>query len=132
MQAFIEWFNNFLFHPSPLLAVLFGLALSFGGTQIIKRNAKLVRRWFADLDDDTHRTVIRLIAFLLAWVPVALLWPVPENATLSAGLTIKFLAAGVTATCAPYIYKLATLIAFHFWPWLEPKMSARPAQGEPE
>lgn len=128
----IEWFNNFLSNPSPLLAVLFGLSLSFGGTQIIKRNAKLVRRWFADLDDDTHRTVIRLIAFLLAWVPVALLWPVPENATLSAGLTIKFLAAGVTATCAPYIYKLFSLILFHFWPWLEPKMSARPrTEDEP-
>ena len=132
MQAFIDWLNGFLFQPSPLLAVLFGLALSFGGTQVIKRNRWLVARFFSDLDDDSHRTVIRIIAFLLAWAPEAMLWPVPESLSLSTALMTKFLAAGVTATCAPYIYKLAALIAFHFWPWLEPKVSARPPSGDAE
>lgn len=123
MQQFIEWFNSFLTQPSPLRAVMFGLLLSWGGTQYLKkRGLELMRRWLDELDDESHRTVIRAIAFMLAWTPVYLMWPAIE-------ITERALAAGVTAVCAPYAYSFFTAIAFHFFPWLEPKLSARPKDG---
>ena len=119
MEKYIQMVETFLVQPSASRAVLFGLIAAWCGTHVIKRNSKMLRRWLDELDDDSHRVVVRCLAFLMAWVPVALLWPAES-------LTERFLAAGVTAISAPYAYSLFTTIAFHFWPWLEPKMSARP------
>lgn len=119
MQDAIEWFNGFLAQPSPLKAVMFGLLLSWGGTQWLKKRGLTVLRHFLDeLDDESHKVVLRAIAFLLAWCPVFALWP--------ADALERGLAAGVTAVCAPYTYSFITAIAYHFFPWLEPKLSARP------
>lgn len=111
--------NVFLQNPSPLKAVLFALALSWGGTQWFK-----FRKPVKKLDERTYRITVQSIAFVLAWVPVALLWPAP--------LTERLLAAVTTGICAPFTYTLIARIAYKFFPWLEPKLSAQPAPKDDE
>jgi hypothetical protein len=124
MFEFINGSNVFLSQASPLKAVLFGLLLSWGGTQILKkRGPPSLQRWLALMDDEDHRVAVRVIAFVLAWLPVYILWP--------ADRVERALAAGVTAVCAPYAYSFFTAIAFNFFPWLEPRLSARPKDGNP-
>jgi hypothetical protein len=118
MFDLVDKINTFLSEPSAARAVAFGLALSWGGTQIIKkRGPKPLRLWLLMLDDVDTRLVLRTLAFALAWVPVFLLWPAPS-------IVERTLAAGVTAVCAPTAYTLIARIAYHYFPWLEPKVSS--------
>lgn len=107
--------DAFLATPGPLRAVLFGLLLSWGGTQMAKFSPRL--RCMALVD---HRLATRLLAFALAYVPVAWLWPGPWS--------VRLLAAVTTGLCAPMAYTIAVRAAYHFWPWLEPRLSARPSE----
>jgi hypothetical protein len=113
----ITGINEFLTTPTPLRAVAFGLALSWGGTQWFKHR-KPVKR----LDEQTYRITVQVIAFALAWVPVALLWPAP--------IAERMLAAVTTGICAPFTYTFVARIAYKFFPWLEPKLSAKPKDGD--
>lgn len=111
--SMIEMLNRFLETPTPARAIVFGLLISWGGTQIIKFNP-LMRR----LPDDVARTVTQVVAFLLAAVPTFLLWP---------GMgVVKILGSIIVGTWSPKAYQKASVLLYHFVPYLEPKLSATP------
>lgn len=113
MLDIIPAIEKFLTEESALRAVVFALAMSWGGTQWFKH-----RKAVKTLDSQTYRITVQAVAFTFAWVPVARLWPGETDE--------RFLAAGVTAVCAPFTYTLIARVAYHFFPWLEQKMSAQP------
>lgn len=117
--SWIEWLNKFLETPSAARAIVLGLLVSWGGTQIIKFSP-LVQKF----PTDVARTATQVIAFLLAFVPTFLLWP-PEGEA-----AMKFVMSVVVATWAPKAYTKASTFLYHFFPFLEPKLSATPVPKE--
>lgn len=107
--------NAFLSEPNALRAVLFGLLISWSGSQALKFLPSMVR-----LNGEAHRQAVQFLAFTLAYVPVALLWPGPWS--------IRLLAAVTTGLCAPTAYSLVVRILYHYFPWLEPRLSAKPQE----
>lgn len=114
MLDYINAVTGWLAYPE-LRAVLVGLIVSWNGTQIIKNapslvaKAELVRRWNT-----------RAIAFLLGWLPTAALWPGHWHERALIGVAVGL--------AAPTIYTYGARVLYHYFPWLEAKMSAG---GEP-
>ncbi len=119
--SMIETLNNFLETPTAARAIAFGMLISWGGTQLVKFNP-LVRKLLNHLPPEMGRTVVQAIAFLLAFIPTFLLWP---------GMgTVKVLGSIVVGTWSPKAYQKATVVLYHFFPYLEPKLSATPVPKE--
>lgn len=116
MTSIIDWLDHFLATPGALRAVAFGLLLSWSGTQALKFLPPL-----RNLGPTTIRLVVRAMAGVLALVAVLALWPAGWMERLLVGLT--------TALCSPTAYTIAVRVAYHWWPWLEPRMSATPTQA---
>lgn len=110
MLDYINAVTGWLAYPE-VRAVLVGLIVSWNGTQIIKNapslvaKAELVRRWNT-----------RAIAFLLGWLPTAALWPGHWHERALIGVAVGL--------AAPTIYTYGARVLYHYFPWLESKMSA--------
>lgn len=96
-------------------AIVIALVISWNGTQLVKNAPTLV-----DSDEAVRRRTTRLIAFVLGFLPALLLWP-----GRNAEAVVYAIACGLAA---PTAYTIAARVLYHFWPWLEPKMSAAPVQ----
>lgn len=112
----IHVLNDFLSTPSGLRALVFGLLLSWLGTQLIKFAPAIQQ-----LADRDNRLGVRAIAFAIGFVTVLALWPAPWPPRI--GLAV------IVGLASPLAYKVVMLAAYHFAPWLEPKLSGKP--GEP-
>lgn len=117
----LDWFNTFaawLAHPE-VRAVLIGLIISWNMTQLIKNAPWLIRK------REAMRVILtRLLALALAAVPTAVLWP--------GALAESVLVGGAVGLAAPTIYTYGARILYHFFPWLEVKMSAMPSAAKAE
>lgn len=112
----LDWINTFaawLARPE-VRAILVGLIVSWNATQIVKNAPSLVR-----LPEPQHRAWTRLIAFLVGAAPTAVLWP-GEPAE-------RALIAAAVGLASPAIYTAGVRVLYHYFPWLEVKMSANPA-----
>jgi hypothetical protein len=94
-------------------AVLVGLIISWNGTQLIKSAP-----WLVAVPDRERRFCTRLLAFALGFWPVLILWPGPDSEAAQVALAVGL--------GSPAAYTLAARILYHFFPWLEVKMSATP------
>lgn len=94
-------------------AILIALIISWNGTQLIK-NAP----WLVDLPDSARRWWTRAIAFALGFWPALALWPGPNSEAV--------LVAVAVGLASPAAYTYGARILYHYFPWLEPKMSAAP------
>ena len=111
----LDWINTiaaWIAHPQ-VRAVLVALVISWNVTQIVKNAPHLVA-----LPESGRRLVTRGIAFALAAIPCALLWrPISAEG---------FAVATAVGLAAPVIYTYGARVLYHYFPWLEPKMSAAP------
>lgn len=111
----LDWINTVAgwFALPEVRAIIVALVISWNGTQLVKNAPQLVR-----LPDAGRRLATRAIAFVLGAVPALLLWPgkFPEDA----------LVAAATGLASPAIYTYGARALYHYFPWLEPKMSAAP------
>lgn len=117
----IDWWKHLadvlnveLLRNSAIRAVVIGFVFSIGLTQLIK-----FTRAFDRMPAAQHRVATRAVAFCFATGVTWLLWPTPETD----GIVIA-VAVGLVSPTAYVIVKRA---ATHYWPWLEPVLSARPA-----
>lgn len=119
MQQWLDWIGGVLGQPGALRAIAVGLVISWNLTQVVKNAPWIVRQ------SEQHRVATtRLVAFAFGFVPTWLLWP-------EAGAAAVVLATAV-GSAAPAAYKLAARALYHYFPWLELKMSASPrCGGEP-
>lgn len=111
----MEWFDRIAssLARADVRAVLVALIISWNGTQLIKSCPSLI-----SLPDIRRRALTRLIAFLLAAVPAIALWPGSMTERLSVAIAVGL--------AAPAIYTYGARALYHYFPWLEPKMSAKP------
>lgn len=112
----LDWIGNVLGTPGALRALLVALVISWSLTQFIK-----TAPWITRKPEPQRRTLTNLIAFALGFAPAWLLWP-------ERGIVAGVLATAIGAA-SPTAYKLAVRTLYHFWPWLEPKLSAAPRPG---
>lgn len=124
MQDTLRWIveavqdvNAFLTTATPVRAVLAGWLVSWAATQAIKFAPAL-----QTLPSDLHRAYTRLIAFDLAAVTTGLLWPGEFGG--------KLLSAALVGWFAPTAYAVLARVLYHFFPWLETRLSARPGSSE--
>lgn len=111
----LEWINTFAgwLSRAEVRAVLIALIISWNGTQLVKNCPGLTC-----LDEGERRFWTRVIAFVFAALPAFLLWP--------GGFPEDLLVAIATGLGSPAIYTYGARILYHYFPWLEPKMSAAP------
>lgn len=100
-------------------AIIVGLILSWGITQVVKNAPSLVA-----MPENDRRFWTRVLAFLLGALPSVALWPGDWVERLSIGAAIGF--------ASPVIYTYGARVLYHFFPWLEIKMSATPAVPKDE
>lgn len=93
-------------------SIVFGLLASLALTQFIK--VTFPQR----LPDTWHRVVTRGVAFLVAMGVCLFTWPVRTPDAWAISLT--------TGLVSPVGYKVAVATLYHYVPWLEPYLSARP------
>lgn len=113
MEHVSQWLDQFLGTPGALRAVVVGLLLSWSATQALKFLPRL-----RALTPSSKRLMVRGMSFVFAAAPVFLMWPGPWLPRLFGAL--------VTGLCAPTAYTCTVRIVYHFWPWLELKLSASP------
>lgn len=113
----LEWITTFAgwLARAEVRAVLIALIISWNGTQLVKNAPGLVA-----LEDGRRRLSTRTIAFALGFMPAFALWP--------GGHIEAVLVAAATGLAAPTIYTYGARILYHYFPWLEIKMSAVPAE----
>ena len=114
MLDYINTVTGWLAYPE-VRAVLVGLIVSWNGTQIVKNAPSLVGK-----PEPARRWSTRGIAFLLGLFPTALLWPGYIHERVLIGVAVGL--------AAPTIYTYGARVLYHYFPWLEAKMSAG---GEP-
>lgn len=118
----IDWIDHMLRlidaelgQPTAVRALLAGFVVSWGLTQLLKYLPHL--RAYSDRQ---FRWAVRVLAFLLGALPTFLLWPEHD-------LQTGALMALVVGVLAPTVYTVVVRAAVHWWPWLDDKVSARPA-----
>ena len=113
----LEWINTFAGWVAlpQVRAILVALVISWNVTQLVKNAPQLVR-----MPETSRRLATRAIAFALAAVPCVLLWRPPG--------TEGVIVAIATGLAAPVIYTYGARVLYHYFPWLEPKMSATPVR----
>jgi len=95
-------------------AIIISLILSWGITQFVKNAPSLVA-----MPERHRRFWTRVLAFFLSALPAVALWPGDWVERLGIGMAIGF--------ASPVIYTYGARVLYHFFPWLEIKMSATPA-----
>lgn len=108
IQTIVGWLAN-----AELRAVLAGLIISWNVTQLVKGAPSLV-----SLDDVARRWWTRLIAFAFGFAPTLALWPGSNAEAITVAATIGL--------SSPTVYTIAARVLYHYFPWLEDRMSAAP------
>jgi len=108
IQTIIGWLAN-----AELRAVLAGLIISWNVTQLVKSSPALVA-----MPEPSRRWRTRLFAFVAGFVPTLALWP---------GQNVEaVIVAAMVGLSSPAAYTIAARVLYHYFPWLEAKMSAAP------
>lgn len=112
----LDWITTFAgwLARAEVRAILIALVISWNATQLVKNAPWLMRKPEAE-----RRLATRTLAFVLACVPCGLLWPPGIEGPLVA------IAVGLAS---PVIYTVGARVLYHYFPWLEPKMSATPVR----
>lgn len=117
----LDWFNTIAgwLTNAQVRAILVALVIAWNVTQLAKNAPGIANR-----PERVRRWLVRAFAFIAGFIPAALLWPGPnaERATYAAAVGLA----------APAAYKIAAAVLYHFFPWLEPKMSGRPTPTLPD
>lgn len=95
-------------------AIVIALIISWNGTQLVK-NAPYIAR---TADDAERRLLVRILAFALGFWPAFVLWPGEKSEAVLVAIAVGL--------GSPAAYTLAARVLYHFFPWLEPKMSGAP------
>jgi hypothetical protein len=109
----LDAINAQIGQPTAVRAILVGFVFSIGLTQLAKFSAAFDR-----LPRPQHRAATRAVAFCFAASATWLLWPDRGMAGPVIGVALGLI--------APAAYTLTARILVHFWPWLDPVISARP------
>lgn len=112
MMDVIRWLANFLDDASVARAVFFALLSSFLLTQWGKYLLPQA------LPDPHHRAISMLMAAALGAGVCMAMWPGHQPNRLPISLLVGF--------SAPLSYRVVVSVLYHFFPWLEPILSARP------
>lgn len=104
---------GFISNASVARAIAFGLISGMMLTQWVKFQ---LPDW---LSDHAHADLVRTLASLLTLVTVLVLWPTPLDAVAWA----VGVGCGLTT---PFAYWLGVKCLYHFFPWTEDMISARP------
>jgi hypothetical protein len=117
-----EWIKEgirFVAEPSPARAIVFSIIAGSMLTQFIKFQ---LPDWLTDKD---HSRRVRLFSVAVTFAVCVALWPIGDTRS------IKFAIAFTAAISAPTLYWLAVKVLYHFWPWLDTTLSARPEEKKP-
>lgn len=106
---------QFVALPSILRALVFGLLSGVMLTQWIKFQ---LPDW---LSDATHARTVRVLSSLLTCLTVGALWPYPRHLGEMLALALG------DGLATPFVYWLAVKALYHFLPWTEDVISARPS-----
>lgn len=117
----MEWLEQFisavnlLLKEGAALSLILGYTAAIGGTQFVKRIETVnLRKWG-----------IRLwLALPMGFVATFCTLPLDGRPGVRVFIS---LAVGLTA---PLVYSAGVKVLYHFWPWLEPKLSAQPLPPE--
>lgn len=116
MFEWIRYVLEFIAAPSVGRAIAFSLLAGIMLTQLVKFQ---LPEW---LSDKEHARRIRLFSCAVTLAVCYALWPAGE-----APLIILVISA-VVGISSPTIYWVAVKVLYHFWPWLDCTLSARPGQ----
>jgi hypothetical protein len=118
MPDWIRQVLEFASHPSVGRAIVVAQLASMLLTQFVKFQ---LPEW---LSDAAHARRVRLFAALVSMIVSMTLWPVDDTRV------VKVVFAAVAAVASPTTYWLAVKVLYHFWPWLDTTLSARPSTGD--
>lgn len=115
--SIVEWLDRLVesLARADIRAIVIALVVSWNGTQLVKHCPSLT-----GLSEKHRRFGTRILAFVLGFLPAFMLYPI------GAGAGERFWVAIAVGLASPAIYTYAARALYHFFPWLEPKMSARP------
>lgn len=116
----MEYLDKFLdaIGREDVRAILIALVISLNGTQFVKHWPRLV-----GLFERQRVFYTRLIAFVLGFLPAVILYPESWGQ--------KVMVAAAVGLASPAIYTYGARGLYHFFPWLELKMSAVPVTKDP-
>ena len=116
----LEWFTTIAGYltNAQVRAVLVALVIAWNVTQLAKNAPGIANR-----PERTRRWLVRAFAFVAGFIPAALLWTAP--------LAERLTYAAAVGLAAPAAYTLVARVLYHFFPWLEPKMSGCPSAPVP-
>lgn len=110
----------FLSKNPDIMAAVFGLALSWCGTQWIK---KLIP---AEWSDGTYRRVIQVVGFVFGWIFTLGAWQLLDPT--STHLERLYYSAGI-GFASPALYSLIVPWVSTKWPFIGKALSGRPIDG---
>lgn len=108
MNDIHSWITLFGISTLELRAIAAGLLVSFLGTQALKFYLPPVMK-------RSYKMSVRTVATILGFIPAFV-------------LTHEGILSVIAGLAAPAAYKLGVTALYHYWPWLEQKMSAQPIQ----
>lgn len=118
MYEWLKYAFNFVALPSVGRAIVLALVAGIMLTQLIKFQ---LPDW---LTDKEHSRRIRLFSCLVTLAVCYALWP--NEDTQVTALVIS----AIVGVSSPTIYWLAVKVLYHYWPWLDSSLSARPDPGK--
>lgn len=118
IEHWLSLIEQYLAHKTVVAALVAGFVTSWVVTQGWKDKPFFIRK-----SDAAARWWTRGLAFASAFGPVACLWPLPGAP--------RWVFATAVGLASPVAYTLVVRIAGHFFPWLEGRVSARPAPPAP-
>lgn len=112
MKEYFALIAGFINTPSPARAFAMAMIVSMALTQWSKF------LFPAGIPDAHHRLLTMLVACSASFLIAFGMWPTHHfaDATYAFGIGLS----------SPILYHIGTAIAYRFWPWLEPILSARP------
>lgn len=118
MYEWMKYIVNFVALPSVGRAIVMALLAGIMLTQLIKFQ---LPDW---LTDKEHSRRIRLFSCAVTLAVCYALWPAGDTQVVSLVIST------VVGISSPTIYWLAVKVLYHFWPWMDTSLSARPEQGK--
>lgn len=118
MFEWVKYVMEFIATPSAGRAIALALLAGIMLTQLVKFQ---LPEW---LSNKEHARRVRLFSVAVTLAVCYALWPLGE------GALVVFIISAVVGISSPTIYWLAVKVLYHFWPWLDNTLSARPEQGK--
>lgn len=106
---------NLLLSEGAALSILLGYVIAIGGTQYIKSFEAI---YFKPL------AIRALMALPLGFVATFFTLPIEGR------LALRAVIAAAVGLTAPAVYSLTIRVLYHFWPWMETKISQQPPKPE--